>query len=145
MPKSKISDKRTRKQRAVDAAREKRKIRLKMKSAGHDDVTDDMIQEKHLSSCVDRISGMLPRAGYKPAPSSQQKAPRRYDCNSIFGPWTSLPLRPLKKSVLWMTTKEQDATSTMTLAQELESFAEYISVRPIFSHDDAFMLDCKHL
>lgn len=122
----------TKKQIAASIALERRKTKKRLSSAGETEITDEMVGEKLATSCADRIHGMLPKPKPKRPMIQQQerKNPR---------PWTLLPTKPLKRNVLWMTMKEQDASSTMSLSEEIQSFAEYVSVRS--SH----FLFCFHL
>ena len=112
----------TKKQIAASIALERRKTKKRLSSAGETEITDEMVGEKLATSCADRIHGMLPKPKPKRPMIQQQerKNPR---------PWTLLPTKPLKRNVLWMTMKEQDASSTMSLSEEIQSFAEYVSVR----------------
>jgi hypothetical protein len=92
-------------------------------------VSDAMVQHRVLLSCVDRIRSLLPKTD-KPTPSSSSQQPRQdrgRDRSADIA--RLLPFQPLKRHVLWMTPKEQDASSTLTLTQELEAFADYVSVR----------------
>ena len=116
----------TKKQIAASIALERRKTKKRLSSAGETAITDEMVGEKLATSCADRIHGMLPKPKPKRPPMQQQerKHPR---------PWTLLPTKPLKRNVLWMTMKEQDASSTMSLSEEIQSFADYVSVRSIDS------------
>ena len=117
-------NKQTKKQIASSIALERRKTKKRLSGAGETDITDEMVGEKLATSCADRIHGMLPKPKPKRPPYQQQekKHPR---------PWTLIPTMPLKRNVLWMTMKEQDASSTMSLSEEIQSFADYVSVRPL--------------
>lgn len=124
MAKTVSKNKQTRKQIASSIALERRKTKRRLSGAGETEITDEMVGEKLATSCADRIHGMLPKPKAK-RPVAQQiekKNPR---------PWTSIPTKPMKRNVLWMTMKEQDSSSTMSLSDEIKSFAEYVSVRHI--------------
>jgi DNA polymerase sigma len=114
-------NKQTKKQIACSMALEKRKTKRRLSGSGETEITQVMIDDKLASSCVDRIQGMLPKPKQKRPPTQQQgpKNPR---------PWTALPAKPLKRNVLWMTMKEQDPSSTMSLSDEIKSFAAYVSL-----------------
>jgi len=101
-------------------------------------VSDAMVQHRVLLSCVDRIRSLLPKTD-KPTPSSSSQQPRQdrgRDRSADIA--RLLPFQPLKRHVLWMTPKEQDASSTLTLTQELEAFADYVSVRATSSTPSPF-------
>ena len=115
-------NKQTKKQIASSIALERRKTKKRLSGAGQTDITEEMVGDTLATSCADRIHGMLPKPKPKRPQTQQQerKNPR---------PWTLLPTKPLKRNVLWMTMKEQDASSTMSLSEEILSFANYVSVR----------------
>jgi hypothetical protein len=136
-------NKQTRKQIASSIALERRKTKRRLSGAGETEITDEMVGEKLATSCADRIHGMLPKPKAK-RPMAQQfekKNPR---------PWTSIPTKPMKRNVLWMTMKEQDSSSTMSLSDEIRSFADYVSVRHIDNNHKCtcgnlcdMLLDCR--
>jgi hypothetical protein len=116
----------TRKLRAEAASRNRRsaKRRIQQTVGINTVVTNDMVQECILASSIDRIIGLLPKPRHRQRPSSsggsQGKVPRSAD---------RIPTKPMKRDVLWMTPKEQDASSTLSLTEEIRSFANYVSVR----------------
>jgi hypothetical protein len=115
-------NKQTKKQIASSIALERRKTKRRISGTGETEITNEMVGDLLAISCADRIHGMLPKPKPKrPVLQQQEKKNPR--------PWTSLPMKPLKRNVLWMTMKEQDASSTMSLSDEIKSFAEYVSVR----------------
>ena len=114
--------KQTRKQIASSIALERRKTKRRLSGAGETEITDEMVGEKIATSCADRIHGMLPKPKSKRPTLTQpeKKIPR---------PWSTLPAKPLKRNVLWMAMKDQDQSSTMSLSDEIQSFADYVAVR----------------
>ena len=116
-----VKNKQTRKQVASSLELERRKTKKRLSGAGETDITAEMIGEKMANSGADRIHGMLP----KPKPKRPQ-IPQNERKNTR--PWTTLPTKPLKRNVAWMTMKEQDASSTMSLSEEIQSFADYVAV-----------------
>ena len=114
--------KQTRKQIASSIALERRKTKRRLSGAGETEITDEMVGEKLATSCADRIHGMLPKPKSKRPTFTQpeKKIPR---------PWSTLPAKPLKRNVLWMAMKDQDQSSTMSLSDEIQSFADYVAVR----------------
>lgn len=114
--------KQTRKQIASSIALERRKTKRRLSGAGETEITDEMVGEKLATSCADRIHGMLPKPKSKRPTLTQpeKKIPR---------PWSTLPAKPLKRNVLWMAMKDQDQSSTMSLSDEIQSFADYVAVR----------------
>lgn len=116
-----VKNKQTRKQVASSLALERRKTKKRLSGAGETDITAAMIGEKMVNSGADRIHGMLPKPKAKrpQIPQNERRNTR---------PWTTLPTKPLKRNVAWMTMKEQDSSSTMSLSEEIQSFAEYVAV-----------------
>jgi hypothetical protein len=114
-------NKQTKKQIACSMALEKRKTKRRLSGSGETEITQGMIDDKLASSCVDRIQGMLPKPKQKRPPTQQQGTKN-------LRPWTMLPAKPLKRNVLWMTMKEQDPSSTLSLSDEIKSFADYVSL-----------------
>lgn len=122
-------------QNAQELRRAKKHLQQHSGEAGPSAPDDAMVQRRVLLSCVDRIRSLLPKTD-KPTPSSssgQQHGMPRQDRSRDRSAdiMRLLPFQPLKRHVLWMTPKEQDASSTLTLTQELEAFADYVSVRPL--------------
>jgi hypothetical protein len=113
-------NKQTKKQMASSIALERRKSKRRLSGAGETDITGEMVDDKLAVSCADRIHSLLPKPKQKRPPQQQTKV--------VLRPWSAIPAKPLKRNVLWMTTKEQDASSTMSLSEELEKFAVYVSV-----------------
>ena len=93
-------------------------------------ISKEMVDQRIERTCIDRIKSFLPKY-HKPPPFSGHNNDRGRD--RTIEVTKLLPYRPLKRNVLWMSMKEQDASSTMTLTEELESFADYVSVSSIKS------------
>ena len=117
------------KQKLSALSLEKRKMKRRLVTSGEVVITSDMISDKLVTSCVDRIASVLPKVRPKPNPPSCSNGNNNGNRRHSNQPYdVPIPYYPLKKNILWMSMKEQDASSTMSLSEEIMNFADYVSV-----------------
>ena len=121
---------RTKKQWRVAMAAEERRARIKLQkqqSSGNEVISTDQVQEAVLENQYQRAHSMLP--------DFREKLKRAITRNSmgevtqeVQAAMRQVPSCPQKRDVPWLTAKEQDATSDLSLTEEIEKFAEYVGV-----------------
>ena len=98
----------------------KRKLSAAASLEGTVDLTNDKVEDRLLCNFLQKIQKILPKCSkYKPAGIKPKKIKHQ----------AKAPYVPLKKQVMWMPLNQQDTSSIgMSLTDELEKFASYVSV-----------------
>lgn len=86
-----------------------------------------MVQDAMVASQCKRIATLLP--------VFHEKTKRVFARNSMGNKYSevsrairSIPTRPLKKHVGWLSVKQQDEKSDISLTEEIQAFAKYVGV-----------------
>ena len=124
----------SRQQIRANLAREKRKAKLKLQRYhGHDNISNQLINERLGQSQIDRIVQLLPslrssnaqrKGGYTKKFRPPQDPPKTNSRQLL----RKLPFKPLKRNVQWLHLQKQDSIEKITLTEELKLFAEYVQV-----------------
>jgi hypothetical protein len=125
-PQLRLSKKRWRQ----NLAAEQRRARLKLQSNGENDgqeISNEMVDAALIEEQLKRIQRALPDFKSRFKNSSGWN---NFDRNSNISIdlVNKLPFQSLKKNVHWLTVKEQDKKSDISLTEELELFALYVAV-----------------
>ncbi len=107
---------------------QRRKARLRLQQANPGTVVStDMIQDELANSQCKRIVTMLPTFHNKSKKIFARNAVgnKQYAVGQAI---RALPTSVLKKHVGWLSMKQQDAKSDLSLTEEIESFANYVGV-----------------
>jgi hypothetical protein len=119
------------------AARVKQQIRLqelerkrminKLKSKNnYQHVSEDDLKSALAHSKLERISNLLPKQMKESKPFRMVSQPKgNQDHKKAL---KRIPYIPLKKNVHWLNWSQQEPTSSISLTEELEMFAEYVGV-----------------
>lgn len=118
----------TRKLALAEAARLKRSTRRKLvkqaistTGGSSMEVTSEMVTESLAKRNIDQIDDISRRfvrpGGYSRDDGNQKK---------VYSTLSQIPYKALKKQVAWLTQSQQEATSILTLSDELERFATYV-------------------
>lgn len=92
------------------------------------DVTNEMIEQELAATQCKRIAAYLPEFFEKCKPITTRRSIGDAKKRVALSLLATLPTRPLKRNVGWLTAQQQDAKSDLSLSEEIALFASYVGV-----------------
>jgi hypothetical protein len=115
--------------RNVEIEKRKAKHRLQKTSSKDIEISSDMIIDSMQKSLIDKLSSLLPKPERINMFHSNSS---KWDDCKFTKAFNSLPMKPLKRNINWLSLNQQDCNSEYSLTRDLYNFSTYVQVCYIY-------------